>query len=161
MSNPCNSHAIRMTSTVNLAKYSCSALLLAVLGGHSFPASAQAPEALAPQPQTQQRPSRKSNIEVSVSRLTKTLELTPDQQSAVKNILQQRQQQTLLIRQDPSISGSARIERFRMLQEATVQRIRLVLTDEQKKKYDPMAASHNQTTPERSVEDWLKASAPK
>jgi len=48
-----------------------------------------------------------------------------------------------------------------MLQEATVQRIRGVLTDEQKKKYDPMAASHNQTTPERSVEDWLKASAPK
>lgn len=93
--------------------------------------------------------------------LTKTLELNPQQQAAVKNILVQRQQQTLQIRQDPSISGSERIDRFRNLQVATVERIRAVLNDEQKQKYDPLAAQKVKSTPERSVEDWLKLTAPK
>jgi hypothetical protein len=93
--------------------------------------------------------------------LAKALDLTTEQQSAVKSILEHRQQKTLSIRRDPSLSGGARIERFRMLQEATVERIRAVLNDEQKKKYDPLAARHAQSTPEHSVEDWLKASTPK
>jgi hypothetical protein len=66
-----------------------------------------------------------------------------------------------MIRRDPSLSGSTRIERFRVLQEVTVERIRAVLDDEQKKKYDPMAARRTQSTPEHSVEDWLKAPTPK
>jgi hypothetical protein len=93
--------------------------------------------------------------------LTKSLDLNDVQQSAVKNILEQRQQQTLRIRRNPSISGSDRIEQFRALQDSTVERIRAVLTEEQKKKYDPLASRQIQSTPERSVEDWLKATTPK
>lgn len=158
MLNTCKDDTVRRTSGTNIARHCFGVILLAASGFHGL---AQVPEASAAQPQSKQRPARKSNLDVSVSRLTKTLDLSPDQQSAVKNILEQRMQQTLQIRRDPSISGSARIDRFRMLQETTVQRIRAVLNDEQKKKYDPMAASHNQKAPERSVEDWLKASAPK
>jgi hypothetical protein len=155
------SDAIPMTSATNLAKHCLAALLLLPLGFGGLSALAQAPEAASPQPQVQQPASRRSNIDTRVSRLAKNLDLSEEQQSAVKKILEQRLQQTLQIRRDPSISGSARIERFHMLQEATVERIRAVLNDEQKKKYDPMVASHNQRTPERSVEDWLKATAPK
>jgi Spy/CpxP family protein refolding chaperone len=149
-----------MISATKLTKHCLAALLLLSLG-FGLSALAQAPEAAPPQPQAKQVVPRQSRIDVRVSNLAKTLDLTEEQQSAVKKILEQRQQQTLQIRRDPSISGSARIERFHMLQEATVERIRAVLNDEQKKKYDPMAASHNQTAPERSVEDWLKASGPK
>jgi Spy/CpxP family protein refolding chaperone len=161
MLNARSHHAIPMTSATNLTKHCLAALLLLPLGFGGLFALAQAPEVASPQPQAKQPASRRSNIDVRVSNLAKTLDLTEEQQSAVKKILEQRQQQTLQIRRDPSISGSARIERFHMLQEATVERIRAVLNDEQKKKYDPMVASHNQTTPEHSVEDWLKATAPK
>jgi Spy/CpxP family protein refolding chaperone len=161
MSNTRSNDAICMISAAKLAKYCVGVLLLLALWFDGASALAQAPEATTPQPQVNQRPSRRSNIDARVSMLAKSLDLTAEQQSAVKNILEQRQQKTLLIRRDPSISGSARIERFRMLQESTVERIRAVLNDEQKKRYDPMAASHMQSTPEHSVEDWLKATSPK
>jgi len=150
-----------MTSAAKLATYCVGVLLFLALAFGGVSALAQTPEISAPQPQAKQPPSKRSNIDVRVSALAKTLDLTAEQQSAVKNILEQRQRKTLLIRRDPSISGSARIDRFRMLQETTVERIRAVLNDEQKKRYDPMAASHRQLTPEYSVEDWLKATAPK
>lgn len=81
---------------------------------------------------------------------------------AVKKILEQRQLEILRIRQDPSIEGSERIERLRALQDQTVQRIRGVLNDEQKKKYDPLAIRNREPAPDqKSVEDWLKATTPK
>jgi hypothetical protein len=113
----------------------------------------------AAQPRPPQRYNR-SNIDDRVRQLTKALDLNEAQQSAVKKILEERRQQTLRIRHDPSMTGSARIEQFRALQDSTVERIRAVLNEEQKKKYDPFAARKIQQTPERSVEDWLKATTP-
>lgn len=93
--------------------------------------------------------------------LAKSLDLSEEQRAAVKNILLQRQQETLRLRQDASISGSARIDRFRALQDVTVQRIRALLNDEQKKKYDPLAVRKVEKAPDqRSVEDWLKLTTP-
>jgi hypothetical protein len=90
------------------------------------------------------------------------LDLNESQKSAVKKILEQRQQQVLNLRRDPSLSGGARIGKFRALQEDTVQRIRAVLNDEQKKKYDPLASRRVQPAPnQRSLEDWLKLTTPK
>jgi len=146
-----------MTSAARLTKRAGALLLLALLPW--TPVSAQASGAGSLRPQTPHRP-RKSNIDARVSILTKNLDLNDVQQSAVKKILEERQQQTLRIRRDPSISGSARIEQFRTLQDSTVERIRAVLNEEQKKKYDPLASRQVQSTPERSVEDWLKATTP-
>jgi len=92
----------------------------------------------------------------------KNLDLTEAQQTAVKKILEQRQQEALRIRNDSSVSGSVRIERFRALQDNTVERIRAVLNEEQKKKYDPLAVRRRQpASDQRSVEDWLKVTTPK
>jgi hypothetical protein len=100
-------------------------------------------------------------IDDRVKGLAKTLELSEAQQSAVKAILVQRQQETLHLRLDSSISGSARIEQFRALQIRTVERIRAVLNDEQKKKYDPLASDKIQREPGgRSVEDWINLTTP-
>jgi hypothetical protein len=102
------------------------------------------------------------SIDDRVKVFAKNLDLNEAQQAAVKKILEQRQQETLRLRQDPSISGSARIERLRALQDTTVERIRAVLNDEQKKKYDPLAVRRIQPAPnQRSVEDWLKVTTPK
>jgi hypothetical protein len=100
-------------------------------------------------------------IDDRVKVLARSLELNEAQQAAVKKILEQRQQETLRIRQDASISGGARIERFRALQDHTVERIRAVLTEEQKKKYDPLAVRRVAPAPDqKSVEDWLKVTTP-
>jgi ABC-type lipopolysaccharide export system ATPase subunit len=101
---------------------------------------------------------RRLSIDDRVKVLARSLDLDQTQQAALKRILEQRQQETLRIRRDPSISGSTRIEQFRTLQDNTVLRIRAVLNEEQRKKYDPLATRRIQPAPQqRSVEDWLKA----
>jgi hypothetical protein len=84
--------------------------------------------------------------------------LSDAQEVAVKKILEQQQQQILQIRRSPNVSGTTRIEQLRAVHTATVERLRAVLNDEQKAKYDPLAA--RQVPPagqQRTVEDWLKA----
>jgi Spy/CpxP family protein refolding chaperone len=124
-------------------------------------ASTQTSKSGTPPVQTRQQHSGRLSIDDRVRLMTKSLELNEHQQAAVKNILLQRQQQTIQLRQDPSLPGSERIERLRSLQVITVERIRAVLNDEQKKKYDPLAAQRIKSTPKRSVEDWLQAATPK
>jgi Spy/CpxP family protein refolding chaperone len=125
----------------------------------SMPALSQAP-ASSPERPTERRHTRPS-MDDRVRRLAQALDLDEAQRAAVKKILEQRQQQTLRIRHDPSISGSARISHFRALQDSTVERIRAVLNEEQRKKYDPLAVRRTEPAPEqRSVEDWLKATTP-
>ena len=115
---------------------------------------------LASAPAVAQRGHRPT-IDDRVRVLARSLDLNEAQRAAVKKILEQRQQETLRIRQDTSISGGARIERFRALQDDTVERIRAVLNEEQKKKYDPLAVRSIQPAPQqRSVEDWLKVTTP-
>jgi hypothetical protein len=100
-------------------------------------------------------------IDERVKVFAKNLGLNEEQQAAVKKILEQRQLETLRIRQDSSISGGARIERFRALQDHTIERIRAVLNDDQKKKYDPLAVRRATPAPDqKSVEDWLKVTTP-
>jgi Spy/CpxP family protein refolding chaperone len=112
------------------------------------------------------RPTHRSRtrptIDDRVKVFAKNLDLSEAQQAAVKKILEQRQQETLRLRRDSSISGSARIAQFRALQDNTVERIRAVLNEEQRKRYDPLAVRRIQPAPDqRSVEDWIKATTPK
>jgi hypothetical protein len=110
-----------------------------------------------PTPSSHRRPS----LDDRVKTLAVTLNLDQQQQVAVKRILEQRQQETPRLRHDTSITGSTRIERLRALQDQTVQRIRLVLNDEQKEKYDPLAVRQAGPAPgQKSVEDWLKVTTP-
>ena len=100
-------------------------------------------------------------IDDRVKVLAKNLDLNDEQQSAVRKILEQRQQETLRIRLNRSISGDARFERFRALQDNTVLRIRAILSEEQRKKYDPLAVRRLPSEPQQhSVEDWLKVTTP-
>lgn len=152
-----------MTSATRLTNHWRGALLLLALGVPIFlprtPVYAQAAKVENPEPKKPQR-YKTSTIESRVSLLAKSLELTEAQQASVKKILEERRQQSLRIRQAPSITGADRIEQFRVLQQSTVARIRAVLNEEQRKKYDPFATQKIQQTPERSVEDWLKLTTP-
>jgi hypothetical protein len=112
-------------------------------------------------PQTQ-TPFRRRTITIDdqVKRFTESLDLSETQQSEIRKILEFRQVQIRRIRLDESLSGDERISRLRGLQDSTVAQVRAVLSDEQKKKYDPLAVRQAQkSSPQPSVEDWMKAAA--
>ena len=116
--------------------------------------------AVRPAPRQHHTAARQS-LDERVRLFARNYDLNESQQAEVKKILEQRQQETLQIRADPSINGDARIERFRALQVTTVERIRAVLTEEQRKKYNPLAPQQiPKAEGQRSVEDWLKLTTP-
>ena len=150
--------------SIALPKYCVRALLLLTLGTPFLvpPTGVCAQAAKVENPEAPKpRPYKASSIDSRVNVFAKNLDLTEAQKLAVKKILEERQQQSLRIRQNSSISGADRIEQFRNLQYSTVARIRAVLNEEQRKKYEPFATEKlKPTTPERSVEDWLKLTTP-
>ena len=94
--------------------------------------------------------------------LAKYLELDETQQMALQKILEQRQQEVLQMRFTPLPPGSAQIDRFRAIQDKTANRIRAVLNQEQRKKYDLLAIRRSAPPGSNtSVQDWLKAATPR
>ena len=121
----------------------------------------QAPAAEKPAPPTPHHAQTRLSLDERVKRFGRNLDLSATQQAEVKKILEQRQQETLQLRLDPSLDGDARIGKFRALQDTTVARIRAVLTEEQRSKYNPLAPRGiPQAEGQRSVEDWLKLTTP-
>lgn len=93
--------------------------------------------------------------------LAKYLELDETQKIALQKILEQRQQEVLQMRFTPLPAGSAQIDRFRAIQDRTANRIRAVLNQEQRKKYDLLAIRRSAPPGAKaSVQDWLKAATP-
>ncbi len=77
-----------------------------------------------------------------VQHLTKMLNLSDDQQTKVKSILEDQQNQMASLKQDASMSQQDRRAKFQQIHGATQQKIREVLNDEQKAKFDQMQAEH-------------------
>ena len=73
-----------------------------------------------------------------LSRLTKKLNLTADQQNQILPILTARQQQMQSIWSDNSLSREDRQSKMRAVREDSDSKIRAVLTDSQKQTYDRM-----------------------
>ena len=100
-----------------------------------------------------------ADVGTQVKAFAKDLDLNEEQQAAVKKILERRRQQSLRIMR--SGSGPDGVGRLQALQLGTVEQIRAVLNDEQKKKYDPLAVRQAGPAPgQKSVEDWLKVTTP-
>lgn len=71
-----------------------------------------------------------------LAHMTKRYKLTADQQSQIKPILQDEQQQMQSMRSDTSTSREDRRSKMMSLHQTTNQKIEAVLTDEQKQKFD-------------------------
>lgn len=70
--------------------------------------------------------------------LTRTLNLTTDQQAQIKPLLVEHQQKMQALFQDQSLAPQDRRTQMRTLSEGTHNSIRAILTDEQKQKFDAM-----------------------
>jgi periplasmic protein CpxP/Spy len=88
------------------------------------------------QPQGQRR--GMFNVDDQLKRMTERLTLTADQQAKIKPILEDRSQQMQALMKDDTLSQDELRSKARGILEATTSKIRDVLTDDQKKKYDEM-----------------------
>jgi hypothetical protein len=79
-----------------------------------------------------------------VKMLTKKLNLTADQQTQIRSVLTDRQQQFESIRNDSSLAPKDRREKMHSLREDSEAKIRAVLTDTQKQTYDQMQEQMHQ-----------------
>jgi Spy/CpxP family protein refolding chaperone len=71
-----------------------------------------------------------------LAKMTKRYKLTADQQSQIKPILQDEQQQMESMRSDTSTSREDKRSKMMSLHQTTNQKIEAVLTDEQKQKFE-------------------------
>jgi Spy/CpxP family protein refolding chaperone len=73
-----------------------------------------------------------------LQKLDKALKLTDDQKNQIKPILEDRQQKVQSLRSDTSVSGQDRWGKMRSIREESNSKIRNLLNDDQKKKFDAM-----------------------
>lgn len=93
--------------------------------------------------------------------LAKRLDLDAKQQAQVRRLLTIQQAQIRNVWRDPSIDGDDRVGAVKAISARTVERIRSLLTEEQKQKYfQPRPSGSPPAAPGRSVADWLQALRP-
>ena len=97
-------------------------------------------------------------LEQRVRLLAHELDLSASQQEGVRQILRSQRESVQRIWQDPDIAPAERAPAIRLLGERTADRIRALLSDEQKKKYNrPVPQSALSAQAGADVEGWLRA----
>ena len=86
-------------------------------------------------------------LEARLQRLSRSLGLSADQQTKVRAILTRRQALALQIHRSASPSVMDRVRKFQALDSETVKRISSVLTDEQRRKFQPPQAPADAIAP--------------
>ncbi len=100
---------------------------------------------------------RRSGLEARVATLTRALGLDTEQQAAVRKVLQDQRQQVQWIWDGEAPSAADRIAATRKVSRSTADRIRAILNEEQRKKYDPpQQGDPGKTIGGLHVEDWMK-----
>jgi Spy/CpxP family protein refolding chaperone len=87
------------------------------------------------------------NTQAQLDRMTAALSLTADQQTSIKAILDQNQKDMMALRADTSLSDDDRMAKMQAMRKAQTDKIKAVLTDDQKPKYDAMMAQQRQRGP--------------
>ena len=91
-------------------------------------------------PQGQMGPRGRGMEARQLEMLTQKLNLTADQQTQVKAIDEDARKQMMALRNDTSLSQDDRHAKMMNIRKSTQDKIRAILTDEQKTKYDAMQA---------------------
>jgi protein CpxP len=92
--------------------------------------------------------------------LTRKLNLTPDQVTQVKAIDDSSRQQSMAVRNDTSLAQADRRAKMMDIHKASHDKIRDVLTDDQKTKYDAMEAQMQERRQNREGGQGAPAPAP-
>ncbi len=128
-------------------------------GQPTAPVEREAPAQVPPKATHYARPAqgRMDPLERRLKLLTRELDLNSDQQKAVREILQGQRAAVLQIWSDPAIAPAERAPAVRLVGERTADRIRAVLSEEQKKKYNrPLPDGALSAQASTDVAGWLK-----
>jgi hypothetical protein len=98
-----------------------------------------------------------------VTLLSAELGLSTQQQAQVRRILEEQRESVMTVWNDSSLPAANRVSATRVIGDRTADRIRAILTEEQKAKYrqarKPRGTEENSPSP--SVEEWMKAASAK
>jgi hypothetical protein len=163
MNSPVNSiypkHG-RIRALVNCRKMLAGPALVLALLLPNMPMPAQVINAAQPAHRSSPRFKRQS-LDERVELLARYLDLNDEQRSALKKILLENQQEILKMRHAPSRAEGLQMDRFRAIEDKTMERIRAMLTEEQRTKYEPLGVRNPASASQNvSVDDWLKVTRP-
>ena len=105
-------------------------------------AQQQPPSQSTMQPGQMQHGGRMMDPDQQLAHMTKALKLTADQQSQIKPILADRQQQMMSLHQDTSMARQDKMAKAKSINDDSHAKIEAVLNDEQKQKFEQMQAEH-------------------
>jgi hypothetical protein len=135
------------------------ALAMFLLGG-SLPATAAAPVDTAPSaPGTGLNFSPLPALDRRITLLAKELDLSETQQVAMRKLLLEQREKVARLWNESAIPSQDRIRATQMIGDQTADRIRQLLTEEQRKKYIQPRTTRPAPPPgqNRSVEEWMQA----
>jgi Spy/CpxP family protein refolding chaperone len=106
-------------------------------------------------------PHIRQNLDNRIELLARYLDLNDAQRSTLKNILLERQQEIIAMRRTPAAGEGLHLDRFRATEDKAADRIRAMLNEEQRIKYDPLSKrDSNSTAQSVRVDDWLIQARP-
>jgi periplasmic protein CpxP/Spy len=94
------------------------------------------------------------SVDDQIKHLTKKLNLTADQQTKLKPILEDQRTQMEKIHSDSSLSREDRMSKMQSLRESSDTQIKSLLTDDQQKNFDKMRAEQ-----QNRMKQWHKGGA--
>ncbi len=105
---------------------------------------------------------KESPLESRVQMLAKGLDLDLAQQAKLRMVLENQREELLQVWREAAVPASARVGATRAINSQTADRIRALLTEEQRKKYKPPEQFHegSAATGTRTIEDWMKMANP-
>lgn len=136
--------------TLSSNRMRCAALALCILAVGTTPMWSQAPQDAPPPPAQQDgsgwhgRPSPEQMQAHQLEHLQKHLNLTADQIAQIKTIFADSDTQMKALHENTSIAPADKHAQMKSIHESTTAKIRAVLTDEQKPKFDAMIAREHE-----------------
>ncbi|MBZ5520799.1 MAG: hypothetical protein LAP21_00940 [Acidobacteriia bacterium] len=100
-------------------------------------------------------------VDEQLQGMTEQLGLTAAQQSQIKPILEDTRQQMQALMKDDSLSREDRMGKMRSIREASDEKIKAVLTDEQKKKFEERRKEMQERRGKRDQEKGGDSAPPK
>jgi hypothetical protein len=99
-----------------------------------------------------------SVLDERVQKLSRTLNLDAAQQSQLREVLAMQREQMTRVWSDSSVPSAYRISATRAIGNQTAERIRALLTEEQRAQFSQPSQRPREAAPgTRSVEDWMNA----
>ena len=149
----------------------CGGLVLAMgCLGSADAADAPDVDAVGEQVSTAAAPARQAprhaagaSVEDRVRTLTLTLDLDAEQRAHLTKVLANHSEQVRKAWGDSSVPAAYRVNATRIISDQTADQIRALLTEEQRRKFNPPRQSAGPSTGSASpsVEDWMMAARPK